>query len=371
MTASSIAGRRRLRRRESRSRPAAAGRHASAATRRAVVPHHAHRGPRRRGLPVADAPVGRVLGQEHRPDHPGPLAALPGRPGDVRATRARTCRSSTSRCRTARSASSPCSSRCARQSTFIDPAAPDAAPIVWQGSWRTLEPVWQFAPHWENFGEVWDLIDYPRLLFNTIVIAVIVDHRDAALVHARGLRVRPLPVPGPDAPVHAAHRDDLPAGGRDDHPDLHDLPEDRLGRDVAAAARAGVLRQRLRRLPHAPVLHDDPDRDGRGGRDRRRRPVPDADRRSSCRRPGRSSSPSRSSTSSTRGTTSSGRCCTRPGNVDLQTVALGLQRFNGIHYREPGLIQAGTLMTLVIPVIAFLLTQRFFTRGIVITGVDK
>ena len=40
-------------------------------------------------------------------------------------------------------------------------------------------------------------------------------------------------------------------------------------------------------------------------------------------------------------------------------------------YREPGLIQAGTLMTLIIPVVAFLLTQRFFTRGIVITGVDK
>ena len=59
------------------------------------------------------------------------------------------------------------------------------------------------------------------------------------------------------------------------------------------------------------------------------------------------------------------------GKADLQTVALGLQRFNGIHYREPGLIQAGTLMTLVIPVVAFLLTQRFFTRGIVITGVDK
>jgi multiple sugar transport system permease protein len=59
------------------------------------------------------------------------------------------------------------------------------------------------------------------------------------------------------------------------------------------------------------------------------------------------------------------------GKVELQTVALGLQRFNGIYYREPGLIQAGTLMTLVIPVVAFLLTQRFFTRGIVITGVDK
>src|SRR5919106_3901125 len=60
-----------------------------------------------------------------------------------------------------------------RQSTFVDPLAPAAAPIEWQGSWRTLEPVWQFSPHWENFAEVWDLIDYPRLLFNTVFIAVV------------------------------------------------------------------------------------------------------------------------------------------------------------------------------------------------------
>ncbi len=59
------------------------------------------------------------------------------------------------------------------------------------------------------------------------------------------------------------------------------------------------------------------------------------------------------------------------GDPDIQTLALGLQRFNSIHYRDPGLIQAGTLMTMVIPVVAFLLTQRFFTRGIVITGIDK
>ena len=39
--------------------------------------------------------------------------------------------------------------------------------------------------------------------------------------------------------------------------------------------------------------------------------------------------------------------------------------------RDPGLIQAGTLMTLIIPVVAFLLTQRFFTRGLVVTGIDK
>ena len=39
---------------------------------------------------------------------------------------------------------------------------------------------------------------------------------------------------------------------------------------------------------------------------------------------------------------------------DPDRSPLGLQRFNGVHYRDPGLIQAGTLMTLIIPVIAFL-----------------
>ena len=116
------------------------------------------------------------------------------------------------------------------QSTFIDPADPTAEPIVWQGSWRTLEPVWQFAPHWENFGEVWRLIDYPRLLFNTIVIAIIstIGTVLSCTIVAYGFAV---PVPRPEPPVHAADRHDLPAGGGHDHPDVHDLPEDRLGRD--------------------------------------------------------------------------------------------------------------------------------------------
>jgi multiple sugar transport system permease protein len=50
---------------------------------------------------------------------------------------------------------------------------------------------------------------------------------------------------------------------------------------------------------------------------------------------------------------------------------VGLSRFNEIHYTNPALIQAGTLMTLVIPVMLFIIFQRFFTRGIVITGVEK
>jgi multiple sugar transport system permease protein len=56
---------------------------------------------------------------------------------------------------------------------------------------------------------------------------------------------------------------------------------------------------------------------------------------------------------------------------ELQTVALGLAQFNTIHYRNPAYIQAGTIMTLIIPVLVFIVFQRVFIRGIVITGVEK
>ena len=56
---------------------------------------------------------------------------------------------------------------------------------------------------------------------------------------------------------------------------------------------------------------------------------------------------------------------------DIQPLAVGLPAVQRHPLPRPGLIQAGTLMTLVIPVVAFLLSQRFFTRGIVITGVEK
>jgi multiple sugar transport system permease protein len=59
---------------------------------------------------------------------------------------------------------------------------------------------------------------------------------------------------------------------------------------------------------------------------------------------------------------------TRP---DLQPIAVGLARFNSLHYTNSSLTQAGTLMTMVIPILFFLFTQRFFMQGVVITGVDK
>ena len=269
--------------------------------------------------------------------------------------------------RAARPASSPAASR-ARSSIRRTPARRRSCGSARGGRSSTA---WQFAPHWENFAKVWDLIDYPRLLFNTAMIAIIGTIGTLLSCTLVAYGFARFQFPGRNllftlliATIF------LPAA-------VTIIPTYTIFSKLGWVGTwlpllvPDVLRQRLRRLPDAPVLHDDPDRDGRGGRDRRRRARSGRSGRCSCRRHGRSSSPSRSSTSSTPGTTSSGRSSTLPGTPDLQTVALGLQRFNGIHYRDPGLIQAGTLMTLIIPVVAFLLTQRFFTRGIVITGVDK
>ncbi|MBE2272296.1 MAG: carbohydrate ABC transporter permease [Anaerolinea sp.] len=59
-----------------------------------------------------------------------------------------------------------------QSSEFVDPANPDAGLITWQGSWRTLEPSRVFDPHFGNFGEAWDLLNFPLLFRNTMVIAI-------------------------------------------------------------------------------------------------------------------------------------------------------------------------------------------------------
>ena len=59
---------------------------------------------------------------------------------------------------------------------------------------------------------------------------------------------------------------------------------------------------------------------------------------------------------------------TRP---DLQPIAVALASFNGIYSRRPPLIQAASLMTLILPVILFFAAQRVFMQGVVVTGVDK
>jgi multiple sugar transport system permease protein len=50
---------------------------------------------------------------------------------------------------------------------------------------------------------------------------------------------------------------------------------------------------------------------------------------------------------------------------------VALPTFNGLYNTEPQLIQAASLMAMLLPLILFVVAQRFFVQGIVITGVDK
>jgi multiple sugar transport system permease protein len=257
-----------------------------------------------------------------------------------------------------------------KQSTFIDPAAPDAPPITWQGSWRTLERVFVLAPHFENFGKVWDLIDFPRLLFNTLAIALISTFGTllSCVLVAYGfarfdfpgrgllftLLIATIFLPGAVTiiptytifvklgwvgtwlpllvPAFFANAYDVFLMRQYFMTIPTDLDE------AAAIDGAGpfrtlwsvILPQSVPVLVAVAIFHLVYTWNDYFG------PV-----------------------------------LYLSGTPDLQTIALGLSRFNGIHFRDPGLIQAGTLMTLIIPVVAFLLTQRFFTRGLVVTGVDK
>lgn len=58
-------------------------------------------------------------------------------------------------------------------SHFVDPQNPDAGLIFWEGRWRTLSQVENLNPRWENYPEAWNTLNFPLLFRNTFVIAVV------------------------------------------------------------------------------------------------------------------------------------------------------------------------------------------------------
>lgn len=256
------------------------------------------------------------------------------------------------------------------RSEFIDPANLGAGLIAWEGSWRTLPRAWELAPAWSNYADVWDLIDFPRLLFNTIVIAIIgtIGTILSCTLVAYGFARFRFPGRGLLFTLLIA---------------TIFLPESvtliptytiyvKLGwvgtwlpllvpTFFANAFDVFLLRQYFLTIPRD--LDEAAAIDGAGAiRTLRSVLLPQA-------------WPAVIAVSIFHFVYSwndfFGPLIYLSTKPELQTVAVGLARFNTIHYRNPAYIQAGTIMTLVIPVLLFLVFQRFFVRGIVITGVEK
>jgi multiple sugar transport system permease protein len=59
------------------------------------------------------------------------------------------------------------------------------------------------------------------------------------------------------------------------------------------------------------------------------------------------------------------------GSEQYATLSVSLQGFFQQYSNQPNQLMAGALLTMLPPVIIFLLAQRYFIQGIVITGVDK
>jgi multiple sugar transport system permease protein len=257
-----------------------------------------------------------------------------------------------------------------QQSEFIDPANPAAGPITWDGSWRTLDQPWQLAPRFENYVEVFDLIKFPRLLFNTLVLAIVgtigtvISCTLVAYGFARFrfpgrtalftllLATIFLPAAVTLIPTYAMFvklgwvGSWLPLLVPTFFANAYDVFLIRqylltIPRDLdEAAAMDGASPFRILRsviLPQAwPVIvavaiftfvywwND-----------------------------------------------FFGPLIYLAGKDELIPLQVGLARFDGVYYQNPAFIQAGNLMTLFVPLILFAVFQRVFVKGIVITGIEK
>lgn len=258
-----------------------------------------------------------------------------------------------------------------QESAFVDPENPEAGLIAWTGMWRQLEPVFEFSPHFANAEEVWENINFPRLMFNTfaiaalgvigtlisctavaygfsrfhfpgknifffILISTIILPRQVTLVPTYTFYAKVLGWTGTWLPLVVPHF-------------------------FANAYNVFLLRQYFMTIPRE--LDEAAMIDG--------------------------ASPFRILVSiilpqsmpaiaavTVFHTVFAWNDYFEPflylaGKPELQPISLGIQTFNALYDQQPQLIQMASLMGLSVPVLLFLLMQRYFMGGIVVTGVDK
>jgi len=255
-------------------------------------------------------------------------------------------------------------------SVFVDPNNPDAGEIVWEGSWRTLSRPWMWAPRWQNFIDVWRMIDFPRLFGNTLFLAITTEigmlvsctmvaygfarfrFPNRNLLFTLMIATVFLPSAVTTIPTYTFF---LKIGWVGTYLPLI------IPAFFANAYDVFLLRQFFLTIP---------------------REMDEAammDGASSFRifwsiiLP--QSTPVLVAVSVFHIVWSWNNyydpliyLSTKP---ELQPIAVAMARFNGIHSTNPHLIQATALMALIVPLIIFLAAQRFFMQGIVITGVEK
>jgi multiple sugar transport system permease protein len=257
-----------------------------------------------------------------------------------------------------------------QESLFVDPADPAAGEIAWQGSWRALDRPWRFSPAWSNYAEVWDSINFPRLLWNTTLYAIVSNIGVLISCTLVAYGFSRFDYPGRDFLfIVLISTIFLPFS-------VTIIPTYTFFAQIgwvgtwlplfipaffANAYDTFLLRQYFMTLPKA--LDEAAMIDGAG--------------------------PFRVLLSVILPQSYPALMAITVFHIvyawndffgpliylsaarDKWPVSIALSTFNGIYGSRPELIQAASLMTLILPLILFLSAQRFFIQGIVVTGVEK
>jgi multiple sugar transport system permease protein len=257
-----------------------------------------------------------------------------------------------------------------RSSQMIDINNPEAGIIEWEGNWRTLEPVRRISLAWENFGIAWERINFPRLFTNTLIIAVTGMIGTLLSCIAVAYAFARFPIPGKNIlfiiligtiilpsqvtliPTYAFF---AAIGWTNSWLPLI------VPHFFANAYNVFLLRQYFLTLPRE--MDEAAMIDGAGPfRVLRSIIIPQ-------------SYPVLIAVGLFH-FVYAWNDYFEPliyllGKPELQPITVGIQRFNFIYDQQPHLIQATALLGLILPVALFFAAQRFFMRGVVITGVEK
>jgi multiple sugar transport system permease protein len=256
------------------------------------------------------------------------------------------------------------------ETTFIDPANPAAGAILWQGNWRTLDPVYFPDAQWGNFRKAWDELNFPLLFRNTLLISLIgtfgavfssvfvayafarFDFQAKNILFMILIGTIILPVQATLIPMYIIF---AKIGWTNTFLPLI------VPHFFANAYNVFLLRQYFLQIPRA--LDEAAMIDGANPLEVLMKIILP------------NSVPALAAVSLFHFFFAWNDffspliyLVSRP---ELWPLSVGLQKFNSLYGREPSLIQAGALITLVLPVLVFFLAQRVFMQGVVFSGVEK